>query len=76
MVKAKPNLYSYEPLKQVPSMTDTASTASTGEQFPLPTSQDETAEFQRLQTIIVDHRAQNHEIVVVTGLGFVGTVMA
>jgi hypothetical protein len=57
-------------------MTETTSTAPNGEQFPLPTQQDEAAELQRLQALVVDHRAQNHEIVVVMGVGFVGAVMA
>ena len=52
------------------------STAPNGEQFPLPTPQDETAELQRLQALAADHRAQGHEIVVVLGVGFIGAVMA
>jgi UDP-N-acetyl-D-glucosamine dehydrogenase len=57
-------------------MTEITSAASTGEQFPLPTQQDEVAEIQRLQALVAEHRAQGHEIVVVLGVGFVGTVMA
>jgi UDP-N-acetyl-D-glucosamine dehydrogenase len=57
-------------------MTETTSTAPNGEQFPLPTQQDEAAELQRLQALGADHRAQCHEIVVVLGVGFVGAVMA
>ena len=57
-------------------MTETTSTAPTGEQFPLPSPQDEAAELQRLQALVADHRAQGHEIVVVLGVGFVGAVMA
>src|SRR5664280_2879381 len=52
------------------------STAPNGEQFPIPTQQDEAAELQRLQALVADHRAQGHEIVVVLGVGFVGAVMA
>jgi len=52
------------------------STAPTGEQFPLPTPQDETAELRRLQALVAEHRAQGREIVVVLGVGFVGAVMA
>jgi hypothetical protein len=33
--------------KQEPTMTEITSAAPTGEQFPLPTSQDETTELQR-----------------------------
>ena len=52
------------------------STAPNGEQFPLPTPQEEAAEIQRLQALVTDHRAQGHEIVIVLGVGFVGAVMA
>ncbi len=57
-------------------MTEPNSTAPNGEQFPLPTQQDEAAELQRLQVLVANHRAQGHEIVVVLGVGFVGAVMA
>ncbi|MFA5920986.1 MAG: UDP binding domain-containing protein [Methylococcaceae bacterium] len=58
-------------------MTETIfSTAPNGEQFPLPTPQEEAAEIQRLQALVADHRAQGHEIVIVLGVGFVGAVMA
>ncbi len=52
------------------------SVAPTGEQFPLPTPQDEAAEIARLESLVADHRAQGQEIVVVLGVGFVGAVMA
>ena len=57
-------------------MTETTSTAPSGEQFPLPTPADEAAELRRLQNLAAEHRKQNHEIVVVMGVGFVGAVMA
>jgi UDP-N-acetyl-D-glucosamine dehydrogenase len=57
-------------------MTTVISTAPTGEQFPVPSPVDEAAEIHRLQTLVLDHRAQNREIVVVMGVGFVGAVMA
>ena len=58
-------------------MTETMlSTSPTGEQFPLPTPQDEAAELRRLQALVAEHRAQGREIVVVLGVGFVGAVMA
>jgi UDP-N-acetyl-D-glucosamine dehydrogenase len=57
-------------------MTDPTSSAPNGEQFPLPTQQDEAAELQRLQVLVAEHRARGHEIVVVLGVGFVGAVMA
>ncbi len=52
------------------------STAPNGEQFPLPTPQDEAAEIQRLQALVAEQRALGREIVVVMGVGFVGAVMA
>jgi UDP-N-acetyl-D-glucosamine dehydrogenase len=57
-------------------MPEIISTAPTGEQFPLPTPQDEAGEILRIQALVADHRALHHEIVVVMGLGFVGSVMA
>jgi UDP-N-acetyl-D-glucosamine dehydrogenase len=56
-------------------LTETTSTAPNGEQFPLPTPQDEATEIPRLQALVAEHRAQGHEIVVVLGVGFVGAVM-
>ena len=56
--------------------TPVTSTAPNGEQFPLPTQQDEAAELRRLQILVDEHRALGREIVVVLGVGFVGAVMA
>ncbi len=47
-----------------------------GEVFPLPTEDDYTVEFEKLQQIVRDQRLMGREIVVVMGLGFVGVVMA
>jgi UDP-N-acetyl-D-glucosamine dehydrogenase len=63
-------------LTQSPALSTQYSTAPNGEQFPLPTPQDEATELDRLQKLVTDHRAQGHEIVVVLGVGFVGAVMA
>jgi len=52
------------------------STAPDGETFPLPTPADYAAEFKRLKALVAAQRAQNREIVVVMGVGFVGAVMA
>jgi UDP-N-acetyl-D-glucosamine dehydrogenase len=57
-------------------MTQAISTSPSGEEFLLPTPEDETAEFHRLENLVEEHRKQNHEIVVVMGVGFVGAVMA
>ena len=47
-----------------------------GEQFKLPDEADYQKEYERLEKIVKDKRAQGYEIVVVMGLGFVGAVMA
>lgn len=47
-----------------------------GEEFPLPSRRDYSAEFKRLEQLAREHRAKQREIVVVVGLGFVGAVMA
>ena len=47
-----------------------------GEKFPLPTEDQYAAEFERLQKVAAEQRAQGREIVVVVGVGFVGAVMA
>jgi nucleotide sugar dehydrogenase len=47
-----------------------------GEKFPLPKEEDYAPEFERLQKIVGEQRAQGREIVVVVGVGFVGAVMA
>ncbi len=52
------------------------STSPEGEQFPLPTPEEEKKEFARLQTAADAERAKGREIVVVVGVGFVGAVMA
>src|SRR5262245_12442548 len=52
------------------------SISPTGEEFALPLRDDYPAEFARLENLANEHRAQEREIVVVVGLGFVGAVMA
>ena len=47
-----------------------------GEEFPIPTPEDEAVEFERLQQLVEQNRAHGREIVVVVGVGFVGAVMA
>ncbi len=47
-----------------------------GERFPLPDEKAYQQEFERLQQVVEEKRAQGLEIVVVMGLGFVGAVMA
>jgi nucleotide sugar dehydrogenase len=48
----------------------------TGEKFQLPSPEDYSKEFDRLQGIVNEQRALGREIVLVMGLGFVGAVMA
>ncbi|MBW1754091.1 MAG: GDP-mannose dehydrogenase, partial [Deltaproteobacteria bacterium] len=47
-----------------------------GEKFKLPEADDYDREFDRLKSIVSQHRDQGREIVVVMGVGFVGAVMA
>jgi UDP-N-acetyl-D-glucosamine dehydrogenase len=47
-----------------------------GESFPLPTPQDSAAELAELRKRAEEQRKNGLEVVVVIGLGFVGTVMA
>ncbi len=47
-----------------------------GEKFPLPGTEDYAAEFEHLQKLVAEQRSKNREIVVVMGVGFVGSVMA
>ena len=54
----------------------TYSVSPAGDRFPLPDEEDYAAEFLKLQELVSEKRKDNHEIVVVMGLGFVGAVMA
>jgi UDP-N-acetyl-D-glucosamine dehydrogenase len=47
-----------------------------GESYPLPTEAEYSAEFKRIQALAEEHTKAGREIVVVMGLGFVGSVMA
>jgi nucleotide sugar dehydrogenase len=48
----------------------------TGVKFQLPTPKDYSKEFERLKKVVAEQRVLEREIVVVMGLGFVGSVMA
>ena len=52
------------------------STCPSGEKFPLPKDDDYASEFKRMQTLVEEQRLKKREIVVVMGVGFVGSVMA
>jgi nucleotide sugar dehydrogenase len=57
-------------------MSEQFSISPDGEKFPLPKPEEYAAEFERLQKLVDEHRADGKEIVVVVGVGFVGAVMA
>ena len=52
------------------------STCPSGEKFPLPKAADYASEFEKMQKLVAEQRQKNREIVVVMGVGFVGSVMA
>jgi len=52
------------------------STSPTGETFPFPNHEESQAELRRLEKRVNRARASGQEIVIVLGLGFVGTAMA
>ncbi len=47
-----------------------------GEKFTIPQDSEYAAEFKRIESLVEAARAENKEIVVVMGVGFVGAVMA
>ena len=47
-----------------------------GEKFALPTADEYAREFEKVEKLVEEHRLKNREIVVVLGVGFVGSVMA
>ncbi len=52
------------------------STCPSGEKFPLPRANEYANEFTKMQKLVEKQRLKNREIVVVMGVGFVGSVMA
>ncbi|MHC4264953.1 MAG: GDP-mannose dehydrogenase, partial [Planctomycetota bacterium] len=52
------------------------SVSPSGENFPIPQSQEHQAEFDNLKKRVEAERIEGKEIVVVMGVGFVGAVMA
>jgi len=57
-------------------MSESVSISPDGEAFPLPTPEEYTQEFERLERLAAEQRRLGREIVVVVGVGFVGAVMA
>ena len=58
------------------TITSEYSPSPAGELFDIPTTDDYTAEFERLEKLVQQARSEGKEIVVVMGVGFVGAVMA
>jgi nucleotide sugar dehydrogenase len=52
------------------------STCPSGEKFVLPSAAEYAGEFDKIQKLAKEQRSQGREIVVVMGVGFVGSVMA
>ena len=52
------------------------SVCPSGEKFPLPAAEDYAKEFEKIQKLVEEQQSLNKEIVVVMGVGFVGSVMA
>ena len=55
---------------------ESVSICPAGDAYPLPTKKDFQTEYDRLKRIIAEQRLLGREIVVVMGVGFVGSVMA
>ena len=52
------------------------SVCPSGEKFPLPRDADYMREFEKMKKLVKEQRLKKREIVVVIGVGFVGSVMA
>ena len=66
-----------QPIRQPDFPTsETVSICPAGDAYPLPTEKDYQTEYDRLKRIIAEQRLLGREIVVVMGVGFVGSVMA
>jgi len=63
-------------LKDVHQTNPAYSICPSGEEFPLPEEAEYASEFKKVQRLVEDQRLKNREIVVVMGVGFVGSVMA
>jgi UDP-N-acetyl-D-glucosamine dehydrogenase len=62
--------------KSKKSFNNDVSACPKGEVFPIPQEDDYRKEMERLERIVNEQRLMNREIVVVVGVGFVGSVMA
>jgi UDP-N-acetyl-D-glucosamine dehydrogenase len=57
-------------------MTKDVSVSPDGIEYPLPCEDDYASEYSRVKALVAEAKANGQEIVVVMGLGFVGSVMA
>lgn len=57
-------------------MSQLYSVSPDGIEYPLPVEEDYKKEFDRVKALVEEARKKNQEVVVVMGLGFVGSVMA
>jgi hypothetical protein len=71
-----PKQASLKNLKNVHQNQPAFSICPSGEEFPLPKDEDYASEFKRVEKLVKEQRLKNREIVVVMGVGFVGSVMA
>jgi len=63
-------------ISEIATPDTTVSICPSGEAFQLPKAEDYDKEFERLEHVVNQQRLEGREIVVVMGVGFVGSVMA
>ena len=63
-------------MKQIRREEITYSISPTGEKFPVPSADDYTVELDKIKKLVEQAKSRKQEIVVVMGMGFVGSVMA
>ncbi len=71
-----PNQAFSKNLKDVNQSQPAFSICPSGEEFPLPKDEDYAGEYKKVEKLVKEQRLKNREIVVVMGVGFVGSVMA
>ena len=67
---------SHQNLTTIPQTESAYSICPSGEKFPLPTAAEYESEFRKVRELVAEQRNKGREIVVVMGVGFVGSVMA
>jgi nucleotide sugar dehydrogenase len=63
-------------LENIHQNRSSCSICPSGEVFPLPDEADYANEFEKVKKLVEEQRLKNREIIVVMGVGFVGSVMA